>query len=477
MPFASDAAPLFVRAGTLVRMDRIGQKKTPILSTVGETSVFGYLLREADWVKATEAGPYPVFPPREVPRDLLAYPPPSLPEVESVITTPVFGRDGALLLTPGLHVAERLWLELDPSLEVRPIPEHPTREDIARARSLFFDDLLVDFPFAAPSDRAHALAAILLPFVRRMIEGCTPLHVVEAPAVGAGKGLLCNLVSIVVVGEPCDGRTLPSSDEEIRKMLTAELAKAQPIVLLDNAHEKGTLEANALASVLTTTSWTDRILGRTEMLTVPNTALWMLTGNNPRLSKDIARRSVRIRIDPRQDRAWRRSSFKHDPVLSWAREHRDELVRAALVLIRAWLAAGRPLSRERLGSFEHWAAVVGGVLEVAGVEGFLADLEELYANADLEGEAWREFTLAWWEAHGETPVYVSALTDLCEREDLLLQPRGDGSPRSQQSRLGRALQSARDRVFGDLQVVVLNRDRQKRMRYALRRQEADNVSS
>jgi hypothetical protein len=197
--------------------------------------------------------------------------------------------------------------------------------------------------------------------------------------------------------------------------------------------------------------------------------MWMLTGNNPKLSKDIARRSIRIRIDPKLDRAWTRASFKHDPIMSWAKACRDELVHAALVLVRAWLAAGRPLSRERLGSFEHWAAVMGGVLRVAGVEGFLGNLDELYANADVEGEAWREFTLAWWDEHGHLPTHVSDLTELCEKQDLMLQARGDGSARSQQSRLGRALQSARDRVFGDLQVVVANQDRKKRTLYALQR--------
>ena len=65
-------------------------------------------------------------------------------------------------------------------------------------------------------------------------------------------------------------------------------------------------------------------------------------------------------------------------------------------------------------------------------------------------------------------THVADLTALCEKHDLMLQTRGDGSARSQQSRLGRALQSARDRVFGDLQVVVVNQDRKKRMLYALK---------
>ena len=112
---------------------------------------------------------------------------------------------------------------------------------------------------------------------------------------------------------------------------------------------------------------------------------------------------------------------------------------------------------------------MGGILGVAGVEGFLGNLDELYANADSEGEAWREFVLAWWDEHGEAVLHVADLTELCDKQDLMLQVRGDGSARSQQCRLGRALQCARDRVFGDIQLVVMNQHRKGRTLYALRR--------
>jgi len=459
--FENDNAPLFVREGRLARLHK-PRKGTPVLAEVSETGVFGYLLREADWVQVTEEGKYPVFPPKDVGRDLIAYPPPSVPTVEMVITTPVFGRNGNLIVAPGLHEQDRLWLEADASLNVGEIPENPTAEEVAAARSLFLDDLLVDFPFAGDADRAHAVAALLLPFVRRMIDGFTPLHVVEAPSVGSGKGLLCNLISTVVTGKDCESRTLAESEDEVRKALTAELTLARPIILLDNAKEGWTLTSAALASVLTTHQWKDRVLGKSEMLSLPVTAMWLLTGNNVRLSKDLARRSVRIRITPKEDQAWLREKFKHDPITSWTTANRDELVRAALILVRAWLAAGRPSGRARLGSYEQWANVMSGLLEVIGVKGFLGNLKELYEDADVEGAAWREFTTAWWEQHRDSEQRISDLVELCEKQDLMLQVRGDGSTRSQQSRLGRALQGARDRVFGDLQVCVHSRDRDKR---------------
>ncbi|MDH5672806.1 MAG: hypothetical protein OEZ06_11695 [Myxococcales bacterium] len=72
------------------------------------------------------------------------------------------------------------------------------------------------------------------------------------------------------------------------------------------------------------------------------------------------------------------------------------LVRPALVLIQAWVAAGRPRSEARFGSFVSLAAVMGGIFEAAGVPGLLSNLGSFYEDADEEGSMWREFTQVWW---------------------------------------------------------------------------------
>ena len=69
---------------------------------------------------------------------------------------------------------------------------------------------------------------------------------------------------------------------------------------------------------------------------------------------------------------------------------------------------------------------MGGVLEVAEIPGFLGNLNELYAAADSDGQMWREFTGAWWEAYREEPKRVSELNQFCEDRDLMLSVRGDG---------------------------------------------------
>lgn len=205
--------PLFVRGGSLVRLERLATGHTR-LSALTANDIRDVLVREADWVSETRSGKRSAAPPRELGRDLLTYPPSGVPRVNSISTIPAFGRSGQLLVTPGLHAAERLWLDLDPSLRLDPVPDSPTPDQIGAARAAFLDGLFVDFPFAADSDRAHAIAAVLLPFMRRLIEGCIPLHLLDGPANRAQQKLFCSLVSIVATGQPCDARTLPQSERK-----------------------------------------------------------------------------------------------------------------------------------------------------------------------------------------------------------------------------------------------------------------------
>lgn len=441
---------LFQRAGRLVRLAT--GEAGPQIDDMDENAVFGLLARTADWHKAGEESITETSPPRDAARDMLAYPDLHLPVLEGVISSPIFGRKGEWIVNEGYHPDDRVWLWPDGKLDLQTVPDSPGPAEIAAARELLFDDLLVDFPFVDASDRAHAVAAMILPFIRRMIDGPTPMHLIEAPTMGSGKGLLVNLVSIVATGTACEGRTLPENEDELRKMLTAELMKGRPMVLLDNANDRKQLRSSSLASVLTSVRWTDRKLGESTMATVPNAAVWMMTANNPNLHLELARRCIRVRIDPRVDRPWKRTEFKHPEITAWARENRSALVGAVLTMLRAWMAAGSPLDRARLGSFERWTAVIGGILNVAGISGFLANLEQFYEAADQDGQAWRAFTAAWWEAFRDQPKKVSDLNQFCEERELMLKLRGDGSVRSQQTRLGNALGSCRDRSFDGLRI-------------------------
>jgi hypothetical protein len=123
-----------------------------------------------------------------------------------------------------------------------------------------------------------------------------------------------------------------------------------------------------------------------------------------------------------------------------------ELDAACLTLCQAWIAAGRPRGARSIGSFEAWSQVIGGILEIAGVDGFLGNLDEMLAASDAEGAVWRPLIQAWWDRFGTTEVGVSDLYPVALNTEPPF-PLGDGSDRSQRTRLGNALGRVRDRAF------------------------------
>jgi len=424
----------------------------PHIQLLTESAAYGLTARVATWNRDTKEGPRDAKPPKEVAADLVVNPHPELPVLDHVVSTPVFGADGRLIARAGYHPAAKIWYHRTTGFHLPLVLERPTPSDRERALGLLLNDLLVDFPFTEDSDRAHALAALILPFVRRLISGCTPIHLIEAPTPGSGKTLFSDLISIIALGLPCEPTTVTKDENETRKKITALLLRGRPIVLLDNI--KDALDSGQLSSAVTAETWSDRILGKTQIIDVPNRATWIVTANNPRLTTEIARRCIRIRIDPGEDRPWERENFKHHPIQQWAADNRAPLVHAILTLVQSWLAAGRPVGGKSLGSFYSWSETIGGILDHAGVTGFLENTKQFYQAADQEGEQWRAFVEVWWEEYGDRWVSPTDLFDLADRRDLISFVLCGKTERAQKIRLGKALGGLRDRRFGDRKLVT-----------------------
>jgi Bifunctional DNA primase/polymerase, N-terminal len=402
---------LFHREAKLTRV-RWNERGHPLLEPLTEAALKGHLASIILWLSATRSGYRPVQPPDDVVKTLLARSAwPGIPPLRDIVQAPVFAPDGTIITTPGYHPGAKLWYDPQGHLDIV-VPAQPSVTDICAARELLVGDLLGDFVFDSDASRANALAVILMPFARALFDGPTPLHLVTAPVQGSGKGLLVDVVSYIVTGREAEISTMPDNDEEMRKRITAILRRSSPIIVIDNV--KGTLEGPGLEAVLTTTNWMDRVLGVSQTTGgLPNYALWLATGNNVEMSTDIARRTVTVRLDPNMERPWERTGFRHDPLMSWVKENRSDLVSAALTLIQAWLATGRPKAEHPpIGTFERWAHTLAGILAVAGVPGFLTNYRAMYEKADQEMDPWRMFVANWWETHGNKHVTAADLLPL-----------------------------------------------------------------
>jgi putative DNA primase/helicase len=386
----------------------------------------------------------PCPPPRVVAQNLLADPERPLPVLERVVEVPVLAPDGSVHEVPGYDRSSRCFYAPAPELDVPPVPEYPTPTEVARARTLILDELLADFPFVSDSERAHAVAFMLLPFVRVLIDGPTPLHLFEAPTPGTGKTLLVEALAVPALG----GRRLAMMGEcrdpdEWRKRLTAKLRSAPAFLVIDNLRRL--LDSSALAMTITAGEVEDRLLGVSETVVLPVRCALAATANNPTLSDEMTRRSVRIRLDSGEEFPERRTGFRHADLLAWAWRQRGELVWATLVLARAWVARGSPGGPETpLGGFEEWTRVVGGILHHAEIPGLLANADEL--RAESQDTSASEFLAAAHEQVGSTDFMTAELVEL-GRLHLHLGDVGDAQTAQ---RLGRRMGELVDRPIGGL---------------------------
>lgn len=435
------------------RVER-NDKGQPMLRPLTPDVLTHHVARWAEFrrTRLKEGAPVRVdaLPPKAIVCDLLAHPALPLPILDRMIEAPAFTSAGRLCQTPGYNAG--LYYAPAQGFVVPTIADRPTREAVRAARDLLTVELTDDFPFVGPSEQAHAMALLLLPFARDLIQGNTPLHLIEKPAPGTGATLLVATLMWPAIGREVAPMTEGRDEDEWRKRITAQLAAGATATLIDNL--RGRLDSAAVSSVLTSSTWTDRLLGASSMVSLPNRTVWIATGNNPALSNEITRRTVRIRLDAQVDRPHLRpqSAYRHPDLRQWLHATRPQLVAAALTLIQAWLAAGRPLGRRSMGNFEAWAAVMGGILAHADIPGFLDNLDEFYDGSDDETAQWNTFVHAWAARHGECVVGVSDLFDLIGNDipiDL-----GDKTELSRKIRLGKLLGKKRDRVFAGYRILA-----------------------
>jgi hypothetical protein len=315
-----------------------------------------------------------------------------LPQLFRICDAPFFDADGHLVADPGYHAGSRTYYAPPKNLSVTPPAMRPTAFEVTEAVKAL-QEPFQDFPFndgggkkGGKTSFAHVMAALLQPLVRQMISGPTPAYLIQKPSPGTGAGLLTDVISEIVFGVPAKIEVEKKDKEEWRKSITSSLLNGTAMIVFDNIHSE--IRDASIAAAITSETWSDRLLGKSEKIEVPNTAMWFFTGNNVTFTPEIARRIVLVRldtglVDPTQERV-----FKNPDLKRWVRANRARLLTALLTIVQAWIAADRPLqpSRIRLPSFEDWSDVIGGILAHANIPGFLGDRETIKASISDEAD-------------------------------------------------------------------------------------------
>jgi hypothetical protein len=302
------------------------------------------------------------------------------------------------------------------------------------------------------SSSVYLASTMPLTLPTRHLVPLAPMMVLDGNGPGVGKNLLSECCVYVATGEWVQTDPLPLDNEEQRKQITSLLATGRSVALFDEAHIIG---GTSLARLITSTTWGDRLLGYSKNVSYPNNMSVIALGNNVEVTGDLPRRCIVVRLSSNLSRPDLRSGFRHDDLRAWVTVNRARLLEALLTILRAWVAAGRPSTATRLGSFDAWAAMIGGALEVAGVAGFLSNAEEMRSRSATDDTDMTAHLEELSFHVGDTEFGVRRVVELFERQmiDVLPPKVGSNTDRMAQQ-LGHVYRRYCGRWMGECQLVA-----------------------
>ncbi|MBN2427884.1 MAG: hypothetical protein JXK94_06090 [Deltaproteobacteria bacterium] len=334
-----------------------------------------------------------------------------LPHLDAVIDRPICCADGSLLNSEGYDPASHLLLTKNDPGEDWSVPDTPTI-DQAKAALDFILGPFRYFPFASPVDQGVFLAALLTAVIRPVLE-TAPGFGIDASAPGTGKTLLAQCCAEIATGLPPSLVAQPESEDEIRKVIFSYLLAGGKVLLIDNLERP--LRSAALCAMLTSGTFSDRILGASKTASVPNKMTLFATGNGLEICGDLNRRFLRCRLEAQEERPDKRT-FNFCP-LAYVKAHRIDMIRATLVLIRAALMHNTKRLHD-VGSFGDWNRLVRTTVVWAAEnlceEGFLDDPVKSFDagfDQDVDRSALRGILQTLSKVFGDGYFTVSAIAE------------------------------------------------------------------
>lgn len=329
---------------------------------------------------------------------------PHLPHLIGIARQPFFRADNTLMNIAGYDL-QTAYFGAYKALDFS-VPETPSRQDAMTALKVI-TSLLDEFAFAAPCDKVAAIAAILTAATRISISTAPMIHV-SAHQIATGKSYLTSIFSAFASATSPSAVAFPTSEEECQKLLLATLMRSPPTIIFDNL-TTDILAFKSLCSATTEESLTGRILGVSKVASVSTKTLLLSSGNNVGPVKDMTRRCLTIKLDPKVEIPATRN-FASDP-LELIRRNRAYYVSLALTIVRAWFVNDCPITKcKPLNSYGEWTKYVRQPLLWLGLtdpaERIFTQLTE-----DPDREQLGRLLLAWKGVFMDSHTSIRELVD------------------------------------------------------------------
>ena len=329
----------FRAGGTIVKVSTDPITSAASLKPQNDTDLVLALARLCDWersdTRGNKVGWRRCNPPGNCVRIMAqAQDLTNLPPIAGIARQPFLTSSGNFVRSAGYHEESHVYGAFDP--EDYPLQE--PSEANARAALGRLRSQLREFPFASERDEAAAVSAVFTAVLRPGIDHAPAIHV-RAPSSGTGKSYLCDLISRFAGPGSPSKVSYPRTEEEATKVILAALLHGPAVLDFDDMSTDWK-PYGAVNRLLTSTSMTDRVLGASRMATVSTCVLVLGSGNNTEPVGDLTRRVLVIDLDAKAESP-ATLSYEGNPLREIER-NRASFVSDVLLVVEAWIAAGRP---------------------------------------------------------------------------------------------------------------------------------------
>jgi len=390
----------------------------------------------------------------------------SLPQINRIFTIPIPIMYEGKLTFPNRGYDERFcsWLPHNaPKIE-------DSEMKLEDAKKMIEEVIMSEFCFRGEQDKINAISALLTPFLRGMFNNFhtrTPVTFYLGNRERVGKDYLAGVSGIIYEGYALEESPISTSEntktnhtDELRKKILAAMIGGRKRLHFSN--NKGYINNAVFEAVTTAEKYSDRVLGRNEVLQFDNEIDYSLSGNvGVGYTPDFANRSRFIRLFLDIEDANSRE-FKNPDLHKWVRENRGKILSALYALVRNWIDGGMQGGKIKFTSFPEWARVCGGIMEAAGYTSpCTPDIETLAFGGDSETDDMKQLFELCYEKHGEKWITKSEIKSLILDErhaEKNLFGYIDFASRAGQTKFGNKISKFVGRVLSDIRLVVQDGD-------------------
>lgn len=223
-------------------------------------------------------------------------------------------------------------------------------------------DLLSEYDFQTPSDKARALAMMITPSLKLggHLLGNVPADIAEADQSQAGKTYRQKITAAIYNERPALVTEKSGGVGSVDESFNSQLAAGRPFLQLDNF--RGKYDSPHIEAFLTAEKTFPVRLPHCREITIdPSLFFVLMTSNGVETTRDFANRSSFVRIKKRVGYSFR--SFDQGDLLQHVRAQQPYYLGCVFSVVRRWIKEGCPRTSETRHDFREWCGVLDWIVQ------------------------------------------------------------------------------------------------------------------